>query len=102
MQVQRIKEVIYWGTQYLVVRYVFSGGLCVYCDLRNSLRGIGDQRTPVFSSFIELAGKVVFTLVLCGVWLLGSHLDRTGHMDLHGDPTDRDGSRKPGLFGKQK
>ena len=39
--------------------------------MRNSLQGIGDQRTPVFSSFIELAGKVVFTLVFVrrfGYW----------------------------------
>ena len=33
---------------------------------------------------------------------MGSHLDRTGHMDLHGDPTDRDGSRKPGIIWKTK
>lgn len=71
--------------------------------LRNSLQGIGDQRTPVFSSFIELAGKVVFTLVFVrrfGYWAV--IWTRTGHMDLHGDPTDRDGSRKPGIIWKTK
>ena len=57
------KEVIYWGTQYLVYDMSFQV-VCVFIViLRNSLQGIGDQRTPVFSSFIELAGKVGFTLV---------------------------------------
>ena len=65
------KEVIYWGTQYLVYDMSFQV-VCVFIViLRNSLQGIGDQRTPVFSSFIELAGKVVFTLVFVrrfGYW----------------------------------
>ncbi len=65
------KEVIYWGTQYLVYDMSFQV-VCVFIViLRNSLQGIGDQRTPVFSSFIELAGKVVFTLVLCVGLVIG-------------------------------
>lgn len=65
------EEVIYWGTQYLVCDMSFQV-VCVFIViLRNSLQGIGDQRTPVFSSFIEMAGKVVFTLVfvrIFGYW----------------------------------
>ena len=65
------EEVIYWGTQYLVYDMSFQV-VCVFIViLRNSLQGIGDQRTPVFSSFIEMAGKVVFTLVfvrIFGYW----------------------------------
>jgi Na+-driven multidrug efflux pump len=39
--------------------------------LRNSMQGFGDYITPIFSSFIELVGKLVFTFVfvrLFGYW----------------------------------
>ena len=65
------EEVIYWGTKYLEYDMSFQV-VCVFIViLRNSLQGIGDQRTPVFSSFIELAGKIVFTVVFVrffGYW----------------------------------
>ena len=47
--------------------------LCVgIVVLRNSMQGFGDYKTPVFSSFIELMGKVVFTFYICQIlWILG-------------------------------
>ena len=39
--------------------------------LRNSMQGFGDYKTPIFSSFIELVGKLVFTFVFVrffGYW----------------------------------
>ncbi|MFQ8901452.1 MAG: hypothetical protein ACLR7D_05715 [Lachnospira eligens] len=39
--------------------------------IRNSLQGIGDRLTPIISSGIELAGKVVITFTLVpfmGYW----------------------------------
>ena len=38
--------------------------MCRHVVLRNSMQGFGDYKTPVFSSFIELMGKVVFTFNL--------------------------------------
>ena len=54
-------EIIYWGRKYLEYDMSFII-LCVgIVVLRNSMQGFGDYKTPVFSSFIELMGKVVFT-----------------------------------------
>ena len=38
------KEVIYWGTQYLVYDMSFSGGLCVYCDPAQFVAGESEIR----------------------------------------------------------
>ena len=64
-------EIIYWGRKYLEYDMSFiilCAGIVV---LRNSMQGFGDYKTPVFSSFIELMGKVVFTFTFVrffGYW----------------------------------
>ena len=63
-------EIIYWGRKYLEYDMSFII-LCVgIVVLRNSMQGFGDYKTPVFSSFIELMGKVfTFTFVrFFGYW----------------------------------
>ena len=64
-------EIIYWGRKYLEYDMSFII-LCVgIVILRNSMQGFGDYKTPVFSSFIELMGKVVFTFTFVrffGYW----------------------------------
>lgn len=64
-------EIVYWGTMYLRVDMSFLLVCLVIVILRNCMQGFGDYRTPVVSSFIELAGKLVFTFVfvrLFGYW----------------------------------
>ena len=64
-------EIIYWGRKYLEYDMSFiilCVGIVVLC---NSMQGFGDYKTPVFSSFIELMGKVVFTFTFVrffGYW----------------------------------
>ena len=64
-------EIIYWGRKYLEYDMSFII-LCVgIVVLRNSMQGFGDYKTPVFSCFIELMGKVVFTFTFVrffGYW----------------------------------
>ena len=64
-------EIIYLGRKYLEYDMSFII-LCVgIVVLRNSMQGFGDYKTPVFSSFIELMGKVVFTFTFVrffGYW----------------------------------
>ena len=64
-------EIIYWGRKYLEYDMSFII-LCVgIVVLRNSMQEFGDYKTPVFSSFIELMGKVVFTFTFVrffGYW----------------------------------
>lgn len=64
-------EIIYWGRKYLEYDMSFII-LCVgIVVLRNSMQGFGDYKTPVFSSFIELMGKLVFTFTFVrffGYW----------------------------------
>ena len=64
-------EIIYWGRKYLEYDMSFII-LCVgIVVLRNSMQGFGDYKTPVFSSFIELMAKVVFTFTFVrffGYW----------------------------------
>lgn len=52
------------AVQYLRVNsvlFILPAGICI---LRNSLQGLGDTRTPLISSFIELIGKVLITYTL--------------------------------------
>ena len=56
-------EVIYWGSMYLKVDMSFIVVCGVIVILRNSMRGFGDRVIPVFSSCIELAGKIIFAFV---------------------------------------
>lgn len=56
-------DVIYWGSMYLKVDMSFIIVCGVIVILRNSMQGFGDRVIPVFSSCIELAGKIVFAFV---------------------------------------
>lgn len=65
------EEIIYWGATYLKVDMSFLLLVVFIVILRNSMQGFGDYRTPIFSSLIELVGKLVFTFVfvrLFGYW----------------------------------
>lgn len=56
-------DVIYWGSTYLKVDMSFIVICGVIVILRNSMQGFGDWVIPVFSSCIELAGKIIFAFV---------------------------------------
>lgn len=56
-------DVIYWGSTYLKVDMSFIVICGVIVILRNSMHGFGDRVIPVFSSCIELAGKIIFAFV---------------------------------------
>lgn len=56
-------DVIYWGSTYLKVDMSFIVIRGVIVILRNSMQGFGDRVIPVFSSCIELAGKIIFAFV---------------------------------------
>lgn len=65
------EKVLYYGGLYLRVDTLFYFVPAVISLLRNSLQGVGDARTPVISSFIEFAGKLVIALFLApkiGYW----------------------------------
>ncbi len=65
-------EVIRTASLYLRIDgllYFVTAGICV---LRNALQGIGDLVTPIFSSFLELFGKLAVVLFLT------PHLDYMG------------------------
>ena len=61
-------EVIYWGSMYLKVDMSFIIVCGVIVILRNSMHGFGDRVIPVFSSCIELAGKIIFAFVFAPVF----------------------------------
>jgi Na+-driven multidrug efflux pump len=64
-------EIIYWGSTYLRFDMSFLFVCLFIVILRNSMQGYGDYKTPIFSSMIELVGKIVFTFVfvrLFGYW----------------------------------
>lgn len=56
------EEIIYWGTTYLETDMSFMIICVLIVVLRNSMQGFGDYITPIVSSFIELVGKVVFSI----------------------------------------
>lgn len=60
-------EIIDTATLYLKINAVFYFLPAVICILRNSMQGFGDTKTPLVSSFIELAGKVVIAYLLAPV-----------------------------------
>ena len=64
-------EILYWGTIYLRVDMLFEM-VCVWIViLRNTMQGVGDYKTPILSSFIEMICKIVFTAVFVryfGYW----------------------------------
>jgi Na+-driven multidrug efflux pump len=64
-------NIIYWGSTYLRIDMSFLFVCLFIVILRNSMQGYGDYKTPIFSSTIELVGKLVFTFVfvrLFGYW----------------------------------
>ena len=52
------------GAMYLKINIPFFIILSVLLNLRNAIQGFGYKITPLFSSIIELIGKIVFTLFL--------------------------------------
>lgn len=56
-------NILYWSGMYLKINMPFVIVCCVIIVLRNSMQGFGDHLTPVISSGIELAGKLVFAFV---------------------------------------
>ncbi len=64
-------EIIRTATMYLRVNaslYFLPAMICIF---RNSMQGFGDTKTPLVSSFIELAGKVLiawFLTPVIGYW----------------------------------
>ena len=65
------KEILQTATLYLKVNgclYFLPAMICIF---RNSMQGFGDTKTPLVSSFIELAGKVLIAWFLApkiGYW----------------------------------
>lgn len=64
MSGSEIKEVLEYGTTYLNFAIPFFSVLGILIVLRNSLQGLGEKLLPLFSSIIELAGKIVFTALV--------------------------------------
>lgn len=60
-------EILEMASLYLKVNAVFYFLPAVICILRNSMQGFGDTRTPLVSSLIELAGKVLIAFLLAPV-----------------------------------
>ena len=52
------------GAMYLKINIPFFIVLSILLNLRNAIQGFGYKITPLFSSIIELIGKIVFTLFL--------------------------------------
>ena len=57
-------DIIKTATSYLRFNTPFYYVLCVLIVIRNVMQGIGDRITPVFSSIIELVGKVAVVVYL--------------------------------------
>ncbi len=55
------------ATRYLYINAPFFFLPALICLLRNSMQGLGDTRTPLISSVIELVGKVLIALFLVPV-----------------------------------
>lgn len=60
-------EIIDTAQLYLKINAVFYFLPAVICILRNSMQGFGDKKSPLVSSFIELAGKVAIAYLLAPV-----------------------------------
>lgn len=60
-------EIIDTAVLYLKINAVFYFLPAVICILRNSMQGFGDTKTPLVSSLIELAGKVLIAWLLAPV-----------------------------------
>lgn len=60
-------EIIDTASLYLKINGVFYFLPALICIFRNSMQGFGDKKTPLFSSLIELTGKVVIAFLLAPV-----------------------------------
>lgn len=64
-------EILHTGSLYLKVNTIFYFITAVICLSRNAMQGFGNNKTPVFSSSLELLTKVVVAFVLApaiGYW----------------------------------
>lgn len=68
----RQPEVLENAVRYLKVNAVFYFLPALICILRNSMQGLGDTKTPLISSLIELVGKMLIA------WLLVPSLKYVG------------------------
>ncbi|MDE7222179.1 MAG: MATE family efflux transporter [Acetatifactor sp.] len=60
-------EILETAALYLKINAVFYFLPAAICILRNSMQGFGDTKTPLVSSLIELAGKVLIAFLLAPV-----------------------------------
>ncbi len=58
------QEIVETASLYLRVNTAFYFVPAVICLFRNSMQGFGDTKTPIFSSSLELIGKVVIAYFL--------------------------------------
>ncbi|MCM1535167.1 MAG: MATE family efflux transporter [Clostridium sp.] len=58
------QEIVDTASLYLKVNTAFYFVPAVICLFRNSMQGFGDTKTPIFSSSLELIGKVVIAYFL--------------------------------------
>lgn len=66
-------EVLNTAQKYLRVNSALYFVPSIICTVRQSMQGFGDRITPIVSSFIEFAGKVVFAVFLApvmGYWAI--------------------------------
>ncbi len=63
----REKEIVDTASLYLRVNTAFYFVPAVICLFRNSMQGFGDNKTPVFSSALELIGKIAVAFFLAPV-----------------------------------
>lgn len=61
------EEILKMAVLYLKINACFYILPAIICILRNSMQGFGDTRTPLISSFIELAGKVLIAFLLAPI-----------------------------------
>ncbi|MCR4961799.1 MAG: MATE family efflux transporter [Lachnospiraceae bacterium] len=60
-------DIVKNAVAYLRINSLFYIFPAVICSLRNSLQGMGDTKTPLVSSLIELIGKVIIAISLVPV-----------------------------------
>ena len=60
-------EIIDTASLYLKINGIFYFLPALICIFRNSMQGFGDKKTPLFSSLIELGGKVIIAFMLAPV-----------------------------------
>lgn len=60
-------EIINTASLYLKINGIFYFLPALICIFRNSMQGFGDKKTPLFSSLIELVGKVIIAFMLAPV-----------------------------------